>query len=297
MAIDNGATDNTIGGTTAGAGNVITGSTYNGLEIWGSGTSGNVAEGNDIGTNPTGATARDSGGNSLGNYNGVGIDAGATDNTIGGTTAGALNVISGNSHSGLDIWGSGTSGNVAEGNYIGTDATGTTDYDNAGNSLGNIDGVSIDSGAIDNTIGGTTAAARNVIDASVYDGVQLSDDGTTGNLVEGNYIGTSVTGDTALPNDRNGVTIQYGATGNTVGGMTAGAANVVSGNDNDGIWITLSAASNTVEGNDIGTDSTARSSWATVPLELRSIPVMTTTRSAGRRQVRGTSSPITEGRA
>ena len=106
---------------------------------------------------------------------------------------------------------------MAEGNYIGTDATGTTDYDNAGNSLGNIDGVSIDSGAIDNTIGGTTAAARNVIDASVYDGVQLSDnDGTTGNLVEGNYIGTSVTGDTALPNDRNGVTIQYGATGNTV---------------------------------------------------------------------------------
>ena len=79
-----------------------------------------MAEGNYFGTYATGTADHDSQGNSLGDYEGVAIDNGATDNTIGGTTAGAGNVITGSTYNGLEVWGSGTSGNVAEGNDIGT---------------------------------------------------------------------------------------------------------------------------------------------------------------------------------
>ena len=58
--------------------------------------------------------------------------AGASDNTVGGTTAAARNIISGNADDGIEIEGSGTSGNVVEGNFIGTDATGNTSFDTNG---------------------------------------------------------------------------------------------------------------------------------------------------------------------
>ena len=70
-------------------------------------------------------------------------------------------------------------GNVIEGNFLGTDTTGTLDL---GNSL---DGLLIESS--DNTIGGTAAAARNVISGNGIDGVSLNNAGATGNLVQGNY--------------------------------------------------------------------------------------------------------------
>ena len=54
--------------------------------------------------------------------NGVLIQGGATGNTIGGTTAAARNVISGNAVCGVYLIGQGTSGNVVEGDYIGTNA-------------------------------------------------------------------------------------------------------------------------------------------------------------------------------
>ena len=56
---------------------------------------------------------------------GVALDRSTTSNTVGGTTGGGRNVISGNANDGVIISGSGTTGNVVEGNYIGTDATGT----------------------------------------------------------------------------------------------------------------------------------------------------------------------------
>ena len=56
--------------------------------------------------------------------NGVDIVYGAQNNTVGGTTAAARNVISGNLHEGVLIGFAGTANNVVEGNFIGTDATG-----------------------------------------------------------------------------------------------------------------------------------------------------------------------------
>ena len=103
--------------------------------------SGDVIQGNFIGTDLKGASP-------LGSVNGIGLDGSA--NTVGGTTAGARNIISGNVD-GLLITGN---ANVVEGNYIGTDVTGA----NVNNVLGNTyDGIQLSGSA--NTIGGTAAAA------------------------------------------------------------------------------------------------------------------------------------------
>ncbi len=85
----------------------------------------------------------------------------------------------------------------------------------------------------------------------------------TGNQVEGNFIGTDVTGLLRLANGANGVIIQGGPSGNTIGGLTStpgtGAGNVISGNSSANVAITGQLAptgANTVEGNLIGTDAT-----------------------------------------
>ena len=65
-------------------------------------------------------------------------------------STGAGNLISGNAGDGVEICGSGTTGNVVAGNLIGTDATGEAALPNGA------DGVQIDSGASNNTVGGTS---------------------------------------------------------------------------------------------------------------------------------------------
>ena len=58
------------------------------------------------------------------------------------------------------INGSGTSSNLVEGNYIGTDKTGMTAFDENGRPLGNTyEGVYVRAGASENTVGGTIARA------------------------------------------------------------------------------------------------------------------------------------------
>ena len=185
----------------------------------------NTIAGDDIGTNQT-ASSEDPNG-------GIGILIYSSDNTIGGTTAGARNVISGN-YQGVLIDGAGASNNVVEGDYIGTDATGTVGMGN-----GIIDrfgdGVDIVLGATDNTIGGTTAGARDLVSGN-WQGVEINDGGlgdTTGNVVEGDYIGTDVTGDRALGD---GVGVLVGATDTTIGGTTAGARDVISLNSLARSW-------------------------------------------------------------
>jgi hypothetical protein len=246
VRIDWGASGNTVGGTAPGAGNVIAANGVKGVELTGPGDTGNVVEGNLIGTDPTGTSAQ---GNQAG---GVSINGGATDNTIGGTTTAARNVISGNGDHGVEVFDPGTSGNVIEGDFIGTDVTGTR-------ALGNtLDGVGVFLGATDNTVGGTTAGAGNVISSNGADGVEIYGGGTTGTLVAGNDIGTDLSGSVALGNTLDGVGIHAGASGNRVGGYGGALTrNIISGNGQYGVSIAESGTSdNVVEGNFIGTDAT-----------------------------------------
>ena len=144
--IESDASFNTIGGmngvgpdgeVTLAQGNLISGETVAGIEIrgWGSNadTTGNLVEGNFVGTDSTGKTSTD---NTLdtdplpmGNGTGILISAGALNTTIGGTTPATRNVISGNFSTGVEIDGSGSfvrvKGTLVEGNFLGTDSTGT----------------------------------------------------------------------------------------------------------------------------------------------------------------------------
>ena len=231
----NGAPGNTIGGTASVARNVISGNA-NGVLIQGSGATANAVEGNYIGTDATGTA-------NLGNLiYGVQIN-GAPGNTIGGTASGARNVLSGNGSSGVLIENSGATANAVEGNYIGTDATGTAD-------LGNFSYGVFVVNASSNTIGGTASGARNIISGNDLYGVFLGS-GATSNAVEGNYIGTDATGTADLGNFRNGVFIEN-ASSNTIGGTASGARNVISYNDSHGVEIRgAGTTGNTVTGNSI----------------------------------------------
>ncbi len=155
-----------------------------GTDLGGSGTQDTTVAGNFIGTDPTGTTAIANGGD------GVEIND-AFNNTIGGTADDSSNVISGNTGDGVEITGTGATGNVVAGDFIGTDITGTL-------ASPTTDGVEIDTVASANTIGGTTAAARNIISGNTDAGVEIDD--ANDNVVEGNFIGTDVTGTVALGN-------------------------------------------------------------------------------------------------
>ena len=222
--------NNTIGGTALGARNVVSGNNAHGIYLRGSE---NQVQGNYIGTDISGTVA-------LGNItSGVDIEF-ASNNTIGGTSLEARNIISGNNY-GIRI--SNGSGNQVQGNYIGTDVSGTI-------ALGNSwSGVYLNSGA-SNIIGGTTPGARNIISGNER-GIHIS--WATESLIQGNFIGTDVNGTSDLGNNRNGVTIDWG-TNNTIGGAVTGAGNIISGNNLCGIFISSASDGNQIQGNYIGTD-------------------------------------------
>ena len=154
VLIAEGAQYNVIGGDTAGERNLISGNGNHGVGIYDSGTMSNTVSGNYIGTDAAGTAA-------LGNHAGVEICE-STDNTIGGTTAGERNVIAGSDKSGVHLCDDAARNQVL-GNYIGTDATGTA-------GLGNAEGVGIDTGAQQNTIGPDNLIAYNVFDGVRVDG-------------------------------------------------------------------------------------------------------------------------------
>ena len=144
-----------------------------------------------------------------------------------------------------------SAGNVIAGNYIGTDITGTLAMANAK------DGIQID--GPNNLIGGTTASARNVISGNLgTGGIVIYHGPASGNVIQGNYIGTDVTGTVPIPNDGRGIAIE-GAPNNLIGGTVAGAGNVISGNRASGIRTFVSGAEgNVIQGNFIGTDPTGK---------------------------------------
>jgi parallel beta-helix repeat protein len=231
VLIDGGSENNTIGGTSAGTGNVISGNGARGVHLSG-GSSGNLVEGNLIGTNAQGNEAVANG------DSGVLIDSGSELNTIGGTTAGAGNVLSGNGLRGVHI--SGASCNLVEGNLIGTTALGNAALPNPDS------GVLIDDGSANNTIGGTVTGAGNTISGNLQYGVHITGC-SSDNLVEGNLIGTNATDSGAVPNALDGVMIEDGSSHNTIGGTTAAAGNTISNNAHDGVELNGAGAGNLVE--------------------------------------------------
>ena len=232
----NSINDNVIGGT-ANDGNLISGNTTNGILIDGAtGADNNVIQGNFIGVSSLGtglATIRNL-------QDGVRLQGEDTTNTlIGGSVAGAGNVISNNGDDGIEIVSAVNT--IIKGNLIGVASTGNT-------AAGNLDCGIFTNASL--TVGGTALAERNIISANVK-GIQLFG-GTTTGTIQGNYFGLGADGSTTLGNGL-GVFVNSG-TNVLIGGTAPGAGNVISGNSENGIF--LQGSNNIVQGNLIGTDAT-----------------------------------------
>ncbi len=175
ILINNGSDSEGIGGSGLGEGNLISGNGLFGLNIINA--TNNTVQGNLIGILPDGVTAAP---NALGGIAVQSTFLTTTGNLIGGTTAGAGNVISGNAGPGVLLAGMGVLGNVLAGNRIGT-AAGGAPLGNAG------DGVRLEAGASRNTIGVETPGAGNRI-AYNAKGVVITGEDSTGNSILGNSI-------------------------------------------------------------------------------------------------------------
>ncbi|MGA7498064.1 MAG: hypothetical protein WBX00_15160, partial [Isosphaeraceae bacterium] len=110
------------------------------------------------------------------------------------------------------------SGNLLQGNLIGTDAGGTRAVPNG------LDGIFI-SDAPDNSIGGTTAGAGNLISGNGSVGIQLFGPLTLGNVIEGNALGLNSAGRPTLRNRAGGIFVNTGPLNNKIGGTAPGQAN------------------------------------------------------------------------
>lgn len=204
-------------------------------------TGSTLVQGNYIGTDASGSIARPNGGG--------GIHVSGTGNTIGGITAAARNVISGNGaqpcciRHGIELRGT---GHLIRGNYIGTNAAGTAALPNLGS------GISFQVSGANATIGGTTPGAGNVLSGNRLRGIEFF--AVSGNTVQGNLVGTNAAGTAAIGNGFGGIHIGHPslpASSNLIGGTTPGARNVISGNGGGGLFLG-GGTNNTVQGNLIG---------------------------------------------
>jgi len=242
IGVSNGSFDVTIGGELGSSGNVISGNTQIGIRISDEGTRNVVVIGNFVGTDPTGVYAIPNG------LSGVYIRAGASNNQIGTGAYNQRNLVSGNSQAGVVT--NASYDNRVQGNFIGTDITGTYAIPNL------FSGVSIEGGATNNRIGGDFAGAGNLISGNAELGIYLADEGTSGNIITGNYIGVDITGSYALANGYSGVGAFDGATNTQVGGLLPSERNLISGNGQFGVAMNgKGAVGMTILNNFIGTDS------------------------------------------
>jgi hypothetical protein len=225
---------NIIGGTTAVERNVISGNGGDGIAFGTVSATGNFVRGNYIGTIAGGTSA-------LGN-DGCGILLLAGDsNTIGGTSAGGRNVISGNKEHGIQL-GQQANNNLIVGNFIGPDAGGAADYGNK------FSGIMISSGT-GNVIGGDTPAERNVISGNDQSGIRFNN--SDNNTVQGNFIGTKADGATPLGNGHDGVLLEADSDNNKIGGTAANTGNTIAHNKIVAIYVDNTGEGNSLLGNSI----------------------------------------------
>ncbi len=239
-----GSPNNTIGGNSSGARNTISAHRYYGIYIIGAGSTGNVIKGNYIGPASNGTSFITSSAQQYGVY----FNSNITNITIGGTAAGEGNLIAGN-WSGLSL-GATNSNITIQGNLLGAiQANGTSTLAGATCFFG----INL-LGSTNNTIGGT-GAARNIISNNSLEGI-LIQNGSSGNTIKGNYIGTNINGTAALGTQPIGILLNNNlSVPVTIGGTGAGEGNLISGNTSYGIQQLNPTAGTTIVGNYIGTAS------------------------------------------
>lgn len=258
-----------IGGTTPADRNVISGNQYEGVRFQTALATSNVVVGNYIGTDVSGTKP-------LGSFDGVRVK-GSPNNVIGGVEPGAGNVISGN-HYGLRL-NENARGNRILGNLIGLGAAGTSAVPNTTAGLWTKSTPQL-------TVGGTSPGAGNVISGNGI-GIDL---GTRDAVVQGNRIGTDVSGVAPVPNTTVGI---RAADRSTIGGLALGAGNVVAFNGTAGVLVEggsgvairgNSIHSNGVAGIDLAPSGVTLNDPSDADVganNLQNFPVMTGVRASG----------------
>ncbi len=185
------------------------------------------------------------GSNNLIDANYIGLDAsGSPDGNRDGILLGATgqevrhNTISGND-TGIHVRAGEQTINA---NRIGTDFSGST----SGTGMGNYRGIRIEPAADANHIGSSDPIHKNVISGNTAVGIEVE---SADNIIQGNYIGCNISGDTAL-GQQEGVVL--GGNSNLLGGNNAGDGNLISGNDIDGVIV--GGSGHQILGNTIGAD-------------------------------------------
>ncbi|HFE48461.1 MAG TPA: hypothetical protein ENJ21_04015, partial [Chromatiaceae bacterium] len=164
------------------------------------------------------------------------------------------NLISGNTSYGISISQTSATDNIIQGNKIGTNLAGDAALPN-GNS-----GIIVLAGASNNLIGGAASGEGNLLSGNGWGGVEFQDNGTSGNRVLGNLIGSDASGRAPLGNSAFGVGFWQGPHDNIVGGAALGEGNLISANTHSGVYISnvdgagQATRNNIVQGNKIGTD-------------------------------------------
>ncbi len=225
------SSNNQIGGTTSQARNVISSNVAVGIII--TSGSGNQIKGNYIGPDFTGLKR-------VGSNQGVQIES--NNNQVGGTEAGAGDLISCANGIGVGLFRA--QGCLIQGNFFGTNPNGAATRGQ--NLFGNKNELNFTESS-SNTIGGTVVSARNFF-ADLQGCVSLGV-GSNDNVVQGNYIGVSKTGDAAV-GYAGGISVSGNR--NLIGGNTVGARNVIWGGAGIG------GDSNQLQGNFLGTNATGQ---------------------------------------
>jgi hypothetical protein len=168
-----------------------------------------------------GTTQAQAGGTALIEINGAGTNV----LVVPGTSDVIRGLVINNS--GVPIQLNGGGNKIVEGNFVGTAVDGASPLANSGS------GVVVDGGS-DNMIGGTAAAASNVIGASGGDGITITNN-AAGSMVLGNFVGTDQTHKINLGNKGNGINVQEGASATTLGSTTS--PNYFNSNGLDGVAV------------------------------------------------------------
>ena len=230
-----GANNTVVGGSSSAYGNVISGNNATGLVI--NASLNCIVSNNFIGTDSTGNAA-------LGNLNdGMDFTTGCTNVQI------RDNVVCSNSQHGIYL--STSNYAVLTGNKIGIGADGTTPLGNVAVTGSSYYGIDI-TGSFKATIGGSLASDRNIISSNNSFGLTIFSSDSA--VIQGNYIGTDVTGTLNRGNTYNGVEVNS-SNNAIIGGITLSEGNLVSGNHQYGINV-VSADSALIESNFVGTDYT-----------------------------------------
>lgn len=220
---------NTVGGSTPDKRNVVAGVSGDGVGV--ALGANNTVLGNYIGTNAAGSAAVGAG------IAGIDVYSGATNTTVGGLTTGAGNVIGSFFHG---VYVSVATDTFVQGNFIGTDATGSSAIPNFNF------GVTVTNNSTRATIGGTATGAGNLLSGNSSGGISIVN--ASGVKVLGNLIGVAKNGVTPLGNN-GGILINNGSN-NQIGDISAGSGNLIA-NNVTGVGISGSSSGNSVRGNAI----------------------------------------------